>query len=1073
MDKKIAVAICNYNGGEFVIRCVRSVMNSDRDDYDIVIVDNASQDGSSDRLKQEFGEDILILHNNDNLGGAGGFDRGFRYAIDKGYSYVMAMDNDAYIAEDTISLLYDYLEDNIEVGMAAAKIISDDDKDKLIDYEGELDFAHGDIIMPWNGREDCEQTCLVREREFATTTASLIRLEALVESGGMDPDYFIYLDDIEMTYRMRVAGYKLVSVGKARAWNKSRLSQSGISSTFKTYYLERNRLYFFAKYSRKNERETFVNNMLSDIYHKICIADFEKATEIKETYIFALEDFINGIRGKAKDGRVRKCNTNKLDSTIIMDEEYEAGKKVFFDKYSKKMLQTVETLAANVSSDNCTELLKEIKKGLFRWYTFTDNSRVLIVDDDKEGEVLTDDQAKCIKTEVYSSQEIINGNVNLNNLYDYVLCEKLPDDMSDAICLLLKISGLLEDEGILLFGARNSMAIKYFCGEHYPYNSEHAICTLSDWKKILKELGLVHVRAWGVYPDFEHPFYMCSEDYKPNEEVRCRIFPFYNTPHLIYRDEMSMYQQLVDNGMFVDMANSFFIECTRSGILSDAYQVTGSFDRGERDAFATLIMRNGTVEKVPIYPKGIMKNYLLCRNANELKKQGIESVCGEIIGKHYVLPYVEGPTGHLYLLELLKTDKEKFLKKFDEFISVVRKSSGIYVGSYQYLFEETELFETAYMDMVPLNSIYIDGSFVFFDQEFTHKAYPVKAVIYRAIHSLYSCKPELDHFYPVMDLYNKYGLAEELWKWDMLESRFLSELKNGSLLSSYWDSHSTNPDTIRQNQHRMNYTEDDFRRHFVDILDDLEGRKLYLFGSGKYAHSFIETYGCHYEIAGCIDNNADKCGDSILGIRIYKPDELAEQDTGTFKVIICVKNYHEIVNQLLMMGINNYGIYNPQKAYRRFDRIIKTGKEIKNDKKYHIGYVSGVFDLFHQGHLNLLRNAKAKCDYLIVGIVSDEGVRKHKKIEPFVPYEEREDIVRSCKYVDEVVKIPLDLNGPKEAWEMYHYDVQFLGSDYLDDPYWMDAKKYLNERGADLVFFSYTESTNSTKVKKLIEEKLI
>ena len=142
-------------------------------------------------------------------------------------------------------------------------------------------------------------------------------------------------------------------------------------------------------------------------------------------------------------------------------------------------------------------------------------------------------------------------------------------------------------------------------------------------------------------------------------------------------------------------------------------------------------------------------------------------------------------------------------------------------------------------------------------------------------------------------------------------------------------------------------------------------------------------------------------------------------------------------------------------------------------KKYHIGYIAGVFDLYHIGHLNMFRRAKEQCDYLIVGVVTDEGVRLKKEVEPFVPFEERVEMVKSCRYVDEVVKIPPNFSSTKDAWRLHHFDVQFSGSDYVNDGDWLANKEFLEKHGADLVFFSYTQSTSSTKLKKLIDKKLI
>ena len=105
-------------------------------------------------------------------------------------------------------------------------------------------------------------------------------------------------------------------------------------------------------------------------------------------------------------------------------------------------------------------------------------------------------------------------------------------------------------------------------------------------------------------------------------------------------------------------------------------------------------------------------------------------------------------------------------------------------------------------------------------------------------------------------------------------------------------------------------------------------------------------------------------------------------------------------------------------------------------------------------------------------MVSDEGVRLNKQAEPFVPFDERIEMVRSCKYVDEAIKLPLNLCGTKDIFNVYHFDVQFSGSDYEHDPEWLAEKEFLEKNGSTMVFFPYTQSTSSTKLKKAIENRI-
>lgn len=132
-----------------------------------------------------------------------------------------------------------------------------------------------------------------------------------------------------------------------------------------------------------------------------------------------------------------------------------------------------------------------------------------------------------------------------------------------------------------------------------------------------------------------------------------------------------------------------------------------------------------------------------------------------------------------------------------------------------------------------------------------------------------------------------------------------------------------------------------------------------------------------------------------------------------------------------------------------------------------IGYTTGVYDLFHIGHLNLLKNAKANCDYLIVGLSTDELVQ-YKGKSPVIPLEERMAIVEAVKYVDKVV-IQDDLDKVK-AWDKYHFDVLFVGDDWKGTDKWNEYERRLNEKGAKVCYLPYTKTTSSTLITKVLKE---
>lgn len=131
-----------------------------------------------------------------------------------------------------------------------------------------------------------------------------------------------------------------------------------------------------------------------------------------------------------------------------------------------------------------------------------------------------------------------------------------------------------------------------------------------------------------------------------------------------------------------------------------------------------------------------------------------------------------------------------------------------------------------------------------------------------------------------------------------------------------------------------------------------------------------------------------------------------------------------------------------------------------------IGYTTGVFDLFHIGHLNILKKAKEQCDYLIVGVSIDNLVLYKDKL-PIIPFEERIEIVRAIKYVDKV--IPQTDMDKMAAWENLHFNVMFVGDDWKNTPKWNDYEKRFEKVGVKIVYFPYTKTTSSTIIRETLE----
>lgn len=746
-------------------------------------------------------------------------------------------------------------------------------------------------------------------------------------------------------------------------------------------------------------------------------------------------------------------------------------------------------------TDQSQELIKGIQQGLLRWYHIHPKSTVLYIGDGEDAiaEMLAGWPVTLNYVSVEQSCDDVWRRKNHGN-FDYLIAIEVLERCQNPEEILTVWHGLLKENGRLLLGMNNRLGIRYFCGDRDPYIGRNfdgiegyrrsydkkedvfrgRCYSRYELEQMMTNAGYPCFCFYSVLPDLYNASLIYREDYLPEEDLSNRLFPSYHYPDVVFLEEAPLYKSLIENGLFHTMANAWLIECGKRGKERDVLHVTCSMERGRECAFYTILHQSGRVEKCAAYPEGEKRLKKLSEHAGELAERGISVVDTKMENGICVMPLIEAKVGQVYLKELLQTDREQFLQKMDQFRDLILQSSEIVEQDKGD--GDGAILQKGYLDMVPLNSFYTDDTFIFYDQEFCKTNYPANAILIRMVNTFYAGNIELQKILPVDMLYERYGLKKNLARWNKMEREFLRDLRKERELRLYHDSCRYRVETLNANRQRINYSTDEYQRLFVDIFRNVENRKLILFGSGVFTNKFLALYGQDYPVYAIIDNNEDKWGQEMEGIPIHSPSFLKELPREEYKVLICIKNYLSVMRQLDEMEVKEYGVYDAGKDYPRKRRPIITASEGNSaqdtPKKYHTGYIAGVFDLFHVGHLNMFKRAKEQCEYLIVGVVSDEGVRMHKDVEPFVPYKERAEMVRSCRYVDEVVEIPLKYNGTRDAYRLYHFDCQFSGSDYVDNPDWLAEKAFLEKHGAEMVFFPYTESTSSSKLKELIDKRL-
>lgn len=306
--KQIGIVICNYNKKNDALACIRSILESKFQDYDIYVVDNASTDGSAEAIRNAYGEQVTLLVNQENLGGSGGFNTGLRAAFQKGYPYLMCVDNDALLDENAVGNLLAFLQEHPETGIAAAKIYHREAPDYVQQFGQKIDFENFCTDVTYlNAYEDGSMPEYVYTDAVAAC-ALMIRRSVIEKIGFMPEENFLYWDDTEWCYLCNRAGWKVASVGNAMALHAMGAKKE-LENTFPTYYAWRNWIRFFMRYTEPGEWEamagTFLDSMFQIVYEGLHKGEKNRS----RTVMLAYDDALHGVTGKAGENRIFTLDT--------------------------------------------------------------------------------------------------------------------------------------------------------------------------------------------------------------------------------------------------------------------------------------------------------------------------------------------------------------------------------------------------------------------------------------------------------------------------------------------------------------------------------------------------------------------------------------------------------------------------------------------------------------------------------------------------------------------------------------------------------------------------------------------
>lgn len=250
MSPKVAMLVLNWNGKENTSECIESLQKVDYPSYEIIIVDNASTDGSQEFLKRRF-HGILLIANKENLGFGGGFNVGIKEAINRNSQYVLCLNNDVVVDSQILRELVRIGELSAEIGGLCPMEYYYDEAKRIQCAGGVFRFAGCRVFG--RGELDHGQHNKVRETELLSGPAMMLKVSTILNIGFFDPDFFYGPEDIDIALRATRSGYKLMFVPSAKLWHKHRGSTGKKITPLNVYFQVRNLGIFLKKHANRLE----------------------------------------------------------------------------------------------------------------------------------------------------------------------------------------------------------------------------------------------------------------------------------------------------------------------------------------------------------------------------------------------------------------------------------------------------------------------------------------------------------------------------------------------------------------------------------------------------------------------------------------------------------------------------------------------------------------------------------------------------------------------------------------------------------------------------------------------------
>lgn len=451
--------------------------------------------------------------------------------------------------------------------------------------------------------------------------------------------------------------------------------------------------------------------------------------------------------------------------------------------------------------------LSDYRSSILRWYPFKENATVLEVG--AEFGALTGalcdrcSHVTAITDTVFQAKTIVERYVKRNNLtviagtidilkniekFDYIILFK----QLEYICpetsglgydeYLLSLHKLLKEDGVLILEVENKYGIQNICGKkdshsgvpfdsiaNYPNIEMGCGFHKAQLENVIRDAGFKYFKFYYPMPDYIAPWAIYTDQMQPKQNLGERLVTYDVDSSSLIADDRQVYFDVAENGVYPFMTNSFMVEisdCKES--ITDIDYITLSSYRSRKRSFATMIHHDKTVEKRCLYKEGISYAKTLCEQTRLLNERGINTLTMELEADVLKMPYINSMTVQQYIQKLVKKNEENVKKSiitvFDMLWKNIQKSSDVVKGC---AFDTEGLdvgpiLKHAYLELITLNSFWLDGRIMYFDQEFVREHYPMKYVMDRNLIHSYGMIPDLEKIISRQELAGRYGITFEM-----------------------------------------------------------------------------------------------------------------------------------------------------------------------------------------------------------------------------------------------------------------------------------------------------------------------